>query len=143
MSQLDVFDTTLQKTFLWLREIMQSVGWEEPHPAYLALRSVLHTLRDRLPVIEASHLGAQLPMLVRGIYYEGWNPADKPLKMHRDEFLARIRDQFRNDPDIDPVRVTRAVFEVMLAELDPGEMSKLLGVLPAEYADLWPIGAIR
>jgi uncharacterized protein (DUF2267 family) len=143
MSQLDVFDTTLQKTFHWLREIMRPLGWEDTHRAYLALRSVLHTLRDRLPVIEASHLGAQLPMLVRGIYYEGWDPVDKPEKMHRGEFLARVRDQFRNDPEIDPVRVTRAVFEVMLAELDPGEMSKILGVLPAEYADLWPIGAIR
>jgi uncharacterized protein (DUF2267 family) len=81
------------------------------------LRAVLHTLRDRLPVNEAAHLGAQLPMLIRGIYYEGWTPADKPEKMHRDEFLARIHAQFRDDPAIDPVRVAQAVLEVISAEL--------------------------
>ena len=26
------------------------------------------------------HLGAQLPMLLRGLYYEGWHMAGKPTK---------------------------------------------------------------
>src|SRR6266496_2104566 len=126
MAQLDVFDTTLQKTSDWLRGIMNSLGWEdEPQRAYLALRAVLHTLRDRLPIIEATHLGAQLPMLVRGIYYEGWTPLDKPVKMHREEFLARVRDHFRNEPYIDPVPITRAVLDVITAQIDPGEVSKI------------------
>jgi uncharacterized protein (DUF2267 family) len=62
--------------------------------------------------------------------------------MSRDEFLRRISNEFRNDAEIDPVRITQAVFEVMIAHLDSGEMSKIAGVLPAEYADFWPIGAI-
>ena len=70
MSQVDAFQITLQKTGEWLRDIRQLLEWESDQRAYLALRAVLHTLRDRLPVVEAVHLGSQLPMLVRGFYYE-------------------------------------------------------------------------
>jgi uncharacterized protein (DUF2267 family) len=51
---------------------------------------VLHALRDRLTVNEAAQFGAQLPMLVRGIYYEGWDPTRLPVKMNREEFLQRV-----------------------------------------------------
>jgi uncharacterized protein (DUF2267 family) len=71
---LEVFDTTLQKTNEWLQEIMQEFGTENRQQAYAALRATLHTLRERLPTEETAHLGAQLPMLIRGIYYEGWHP---------------------------------------------------------------------
>ena len=72
-SGYDVFDGTLQKTNVWLNDIMNELDWQEhPYKAYLALRTVLHTLRDRLTIEEAVQLGAQLPMLVRGFYYEGW-----------------------------------------------------------------------
>ncbi|HVW84069.1 MAG TPA: DUF2267 domain-containing protein [Bryobacteraceae bacterium] len=141
MAHPEVFDTTLQKTSEWLRDILQSLGWDQEQRAYVALRAVLHTLRDRLPVVEAAHLGAQLPMLVRGIYYEGWTPTGRPIKWHRGEFLNWIGDHFRNDPQIDPLQVARAVFEVMAAHIDPREMRKIAVVLPAEFADLWPVGA--
>ena len=69
-STYDIFDGTLQKTQIWLNELMTALDWENhPHKAYLALRTVLHALRDRLTVEEAVQLGAQLPMLVRGFYY--------------------------------------------------------------------------
>ena len=38
---------------------------------YRALRSVLHVLRNRLTPEQAVHLRAQLPLLVRGILYDG------------------------------------------------------------------------
>lgn len=68
---LDVFDSTLQKTNEWLQQIMQQLGTDSRQEAYIGLRATLHTLRDRLPLEVVAHLGAQLPMLVRGIYYEG------------------------------------------------------------------------
>jgi uncharacterized protein (DUF2267 family) len=59
-------------------------------------------------------LGAQLPMLIRGFYYEGWHPAGTPTKERRKEdFLEHIAAAFRGDPDIDPEQVARAVFEVL------------------------------
>ena len=73
MSQTGVtaFDSTLQTTNVWLHEIMDRMCWQDKHRAYHGLRAVLHALRDRLPVDQAAALGAQLPMLVRGFYYEG------------------------------------------------------------------------
>ncbi|MCS6927126.1 MAG: DUF2267 domain-containing protein, partial [Candidatus Binatia bacterium] len=90
---LEIFDTTLQKTHIWLNDVMQELGWEEErHRAYLALRTVLHALRDRLTLEEAVDLGAQLPMLIRGFYYEGWTPHRVPRReRHKEEFLAHVQ----------------------------------------------------
>ena len=65
--------------------------------AYKALRAVLQTLRDRLPMQEAVHFGAQLPMLLRGLYYEGWKPAQTPIKMSREEFLQAVGEKIVSD----------------------------------------------
>ena len=135
MSQVDAFQITLQKTGEWLRDIRQLLEWESDQRAYLALRAVLHTLRDRLPVVEAVHLGSQLPMLVRGFYYEGWTPQDKPLKFNHDEFLLAVASYFR-EPGVNPMQVTRAVVETMGEHMDPGELAKLVRVLPRDFADL-------
>ena len=71
-TRLDVFDSTPQKTYVWLNDIMEELTYEGDRKAtYVALRSVLHALRDHLSVEEAADLGAQLPLLIRGIYYEG------------------------------------------------------------------------
>ena len=136
---LDVFDTTLHKTNNWLNELMQLLGWQDKHKAYLALRATLHALRDRLTVEEVAQLGAQLPMLIRGFYYEGWDPTGKPLKdRHKEEFLARIEEQFRGDNRIDPEQVARAVFTVLADRVTEGEIEDVKHILPAEIQDLWP-----
>ncbi len=135
---LDVFDRTINKTNIWLKEIMEEMGWEDRHRAYLALRSTLQTLRDRLTADEAVDLGAQLPMLVRGFYYEGWRPSSTPVKMReKREFLDRIRRDFNNDPEIDPEAIVRGVFNVISRKVGQGEITDIKRILPAEIADLW------
>ena len=69
MTGLDVFDKTIHITNEWLNDLMYEMNWTEKHKAYSAMRVCLHTLRDRLTVDEATHLGAQLPLLIRGVYY--------------------------------------------------------------------------
>ena len=71
---LDVFDKTLQTTNIWLDEIMDQIG-PARHTAWHVLGATLHALRDRLTIDQAVHLGAQLPLLVRGLYYDQWRPA--------------------------------------------------------------------
>ena len=135
---LPVFDTTIQKTNLWLSELMQDLDWDNRHKAYQALRGVLHVIRDHLPVTEAVHFGTQLPMLVRGFFYEGWRPAGKPIKDHTvDGFLSAVADHFPKDPDIDAERVTRAVCSLLADHLPGGEIEKIINVMPKPLRQFW------
>ena len=110
-----VFDTTLQKTNRWLKEAAGALNRNDRRTAYLAFRSTLHALRDRMTVEEVAQLAAQLPMLMRGFYYEGWDPTGKPLKLRtREEFLARIAQELEGaDGGLDPELLARAVFAVL------------------------------
>jgi uncharacterized protein (DUF2267 family) len=136
---LRAFDQTLQQTNTWLKELMELMAWDDRQRAYLALRLTLHALRDRLSVESAVHLGAQLPMLVRGFYYEGWHPAGKPLKGRAKEaFLAPIREGLSGDPAIDPEQVARAVFRLIDTHLSAGEVDNIKHVLPKAVRELWP-----
>jgi uncharacterized protein (DUF2267 family) len=141
MSQtgLAAFDSTLQATNAWLRDLMEEL-WcaDDRQRAYHALRAVLHALRDRLTVEAAAALGAQLPMLVRGIYYEGWHPADKPLKQHRDAFLNHVAAELGASPLPDSETVARAVFRVLARHVSSGEVESIKRALPTDLRPLWP-----
>ena len=135
---LKVFDTTLHKTSIWLDGIMEDMGWEDKHRAYEALRSVLHTLRDRLLPNEAVHLGAQLPMLVRGFYYEGWHPAATPFNYrHKEEFLRQVAKELPGLGEADLERAVATVFAVLSRHLPDGELRQVKDQLPLEVRQLW------
>jgi uncharacterized protein (DUF2267 family) len=137
---LDVFDTTIHKTNTWLKELMQIGGWESRRTAYKALRATLHALRDRLTVDENAQLSAQLPMLIRGLYFEGWDPSVRTLKeRHLEHFLERIEQELRGDEQLDPVEVARAVFMVMQERVTEGEIEDVRYVLPSKIRELWPV----
>ncbi|MEI6349899.1 MAG: DUF2267 domain-containing protein [Verrucomicrobiota bacterium] len=141
MSQagLEVFDSTLQKTHLWLNELEELAHLPDQHTAFKVLRAVLHALRDRLPVDVAAHLGAQLPMLIRGFFYEGYRPAGKPLRIRsQDEFLEEISAEIIGPEAVDPLRITHCVFELLNRHLSPGEPVKIRKILPHELQALWP-----
>lgn len=135
---LKVFDSTIQTTNIWLDDVMQEVGWTDRHHAYHALRVVLHTLRDRLPVDETAQFAAQLPMLVRGFFYEGWHPAGKPVKERKkEEFIAHVSEAFILDVNADPEKITRGVFKVLRKHLTKGETQDVKHCLPHEIRELW------
>jgi uncharacterized protein (DUF2267 family) len=112
---------------------------DDQHRAYLGLKATLHALRDRLTVEEAVQLGAQLPMLIRGMYYEGWNPTGEPVKeRHKQEFLGHIEEAFKRQQDIDAEQVARAVFRVLSRRITEGEIEDVKRILPPELRELWP-----
>jgi uncharacterized protein (DUF2267 family) len=139
-SILEIFDASLQKTQVWVNDLISELGWEgRPHKACLALRTALHALRDRLTVEEAVHLGAQLPILIRGIYYEGWKLTGKPVKeRHKSEFLDHIARAFRDDDTVDPEKVMRAVLQVLARHISEGETRNVKHLLPKTLQELWP-----
>lgn len=139
---LDVFDKTLQTTNLWLEEAMIDLG-PDRKVAYRALRAVLHALRDRLSVEEAAHLGAQLPLLVRGIFFDQWRPAGKPEKVRGlDEFLARISAELHDIRPVNAETAARAVFRTIALHVSEGEVAQVRAQLPEPIRRLWPEKAI-
>ena len=136
---METFDTTIQKTNIWLKDLMEEEGWEDIHKSYLAMRAALHALRDRLAPEEATQLASELPMLVRGFYYEGWSPANKPKKLHtKQEFLDYLSQELPEDPELDPERVARGVFSILSKRVSKGEIQDIKRTLPQEIRDLWP-----
>jgi uncharacterized protein (DUF2267 family) len=134
---LDVFDKTLQTTNIWLNEIMEVIGPDRQR-AWHALRAVLHALRDRLALDEAAHLGAQLPLLVRGAYYDSWRPSVQPVKYDRDGFIARVEAGLQAVRPVDPMDAIRAVFTALDRHVSPGEITQVRQMLPEDLRRLWP-----
>ncbi len=137
---LEVFDETVQKTNVWLKEIMEETGVSRRR-AYELLRAVLQVLRDRLTVDEAAHLSAQLPMLVRGIFFEGWHPAGTPHKWRSlEEFLDEVRRRLGSADvsDIDLEQAARSVFSVLGRHVSAGEVADVRQSLPEPVRRLWP-----
>lgn len=135
---LQVFDTTVQETNHWLGLLSQKIGGEDRHRAYLVLRATLHALRDQLGTHGAAHFSAQLPMLLRGIFYEGWRPSDGPLKQrHISDFLDAFRAHLPSGTVVNDEQAVRAVFSVIWEMIDPGEVEKILASFPKDLRDLW------
>ena len=135
----EIFNRTLEQSHEWLLDLMDQLGWTDEHRAQRALKAVLHALRDRLTVNEAVQLGSQLPVLIRGYYYEGWKPAGKPLKeRHMDEFLGHIDAAFR-DEAVEADLVVRAVFSLLSSRVSRGEIEDVLQILPKELKELWEL----
>lgn len=136
MSHLDVIDRTVQKTHVWLNEIADQLDSEDPHVAYKALRGVLHTLRDHLPPEESANFAAQLPMLVRGLYYEGWRPSAAPLQANAgEEFLAAVSRAGSLD-EVSPSSALSAVMETLGHHVTQGQLEDVLGAMPRHVREL-------
>jgi uncharacterized protein (DUF2267 family) len=125
-------DHTIEETNVWLKGVEEELELDDRHQAYKALRAVLHALRDRIPPEVAVKLGAQLPLLVRGIYYEGRHPATTPTReRHVEDFAQHVLAQLPSSFPIEATAVVRGVFEVLWEKLDPGEFEKVMNHLPA------------
>lgn len=138
MTGLSAFDETIHATNTWLHEITARLGWDDRQKGYRLLRACLHALRDRLPVPEAAQFSAQLPMLIRGIFYEGWRPGATAGKARTiDEFLTGVRAAFSEDPDFDAEAAFREVISVMKLHVSGGEIEDMRRTMPEEIKQLW------
>ena len=136
---LDIFDKTVQESNLWLKAVMDRLDTADRRRAYTSLRAVLHALRDRIGPESAAHLGAQLPMLLRGLYYEGWDPTNKPTKeRHEEAFLARIAQELPRATESEVEQGALAVLDVLSKYVDQGVAVKIATMFPHDLRKFWP-----
>jgi uncharacterized protein (DUF2267 family) len=131
----DVFDHTVHTAHTWLVDIAEMFGTTDQRFALRVVRAWLHTLRDRLTVDEAVHFGAQLPELLRGIYYDGWNPSKVPVKYGPDEFTERFAKEAKI-PSADVTWTAARVALIMQAHFSPGQLEHALAQLPEWLRDV-------
>ncbi len=131
-------DKSIELTNVWLNEILDQLQWQSKKSAYQALRGTLHTLRDRLRIEEAVQLSTQLPLVIKGVYYDGWTLRDKPEKLHKEEFVRTVHEQFNFDEKINPEEVIRAVLRVMYKHMGEGELGDVKSNMPADIQELFP-----
>jgi uncharacterized protein (DUF2267 family) len=136
---LDVFDKTLQTTNIWLDELMADIG-PDRQVAWHVLGAVLRAVRDRVPAPLAAHLGAQLPLIVRGAYYDGYQPEAEPMRL-RDEqaFLAHVGQGLHGIRPVNARDAVCSVFEVLSAHLPRGQCVKVRDALPDNLKALWQL----
>ena len=131
------FDQSLETTREWLQAVQEQMGLDDEQRAFRVLRAVLQTLRDRLTVEEAAQFAAQLPMLLQGVYYHGWTPTGKPLKIRsRQEFLDRVAEGLMRQHD--PEEACRTVFRVLEEKMPGGVIEDVKRILPEPIRNLWP-----
>jgi uncharacterized protein (DUF2267 family) len=132
-------EITLHTTNLWLENLIEDLGWEDRDQACRALQVVLHALRDRLHLEVVADLGPQLPLLARGIHYEGWSPTGKPLKeSEKEDFLSHIAAAFRNNPEVDPESIVWAVIKLLQRYAMSGKIRDVKHILRPGLRSLWP-----
>ena len=138
MTATPEFDAALRAAEEWVDDLVQRLGWRDRRHAYLALLAAMHALRDSLPREQAAYLGTQLPVLLRGYFYEGWHPGAPPTGRTRNAFLERIHDGIHRDPGVDAEQVARAVLAMLAARLPPAEIEATKAASPSALHNLWP-----
>ncbi|GAB3075661.1 DUF2267 domain-containing protein [Micromonospora schwarzwaldensis] len=137
---MSAFESSLDKTNVILKEIESAYGWppDRRNQSYAALRTVLHLLRDRLPVPESAEFAQQLPVLLRGIYFDGWQPENVPIKLNRDDFLYEVRQGFPYDVAGGPQRVVQVVLDTLRRHVTQGEWQDVKSSMPQGLDQLIP-----
>lgn len=132
------FTQAAQQAEQWVNELAEDLNWNERR-AYHLLRCVLHALRDWLSPEETADLSAQLPVLIRGIYFEGWKPLDGPVrKRKKEDFIERVQEAFSDDLLNDPDAAVAAVFRLLDRHVSHGEIVQVRNSMKKSLRELWP-----
>lgn len=131
------FARTMQKTHEWLHAFATRLGVDDEQAAYRMFRGFLQTLRDRLTIDEAADLAAQLPVFLRGTFYEGWRPSQTPHTYHdQDTFLELVRQRAQPPDEVAVSTLARAAGGVLSDHITAGEYEHVMAQLPTPVATL-------
>ncbi len=138
MTNMQELADAIVETEAWVDDLVKRLAWRDRSRALAALLGVLHALRDNLPRDRVVYLGAQLPPLLRGLYYEAWHPAARISARNRKAFLDRIHEAMHRDPGVDAEQAAHAVFSLLAARMPPGEVEGTKAATPGPLRSFWP-----
>lgn len=121
----------------WIDEVAVLMQIDDRELAWKALRGVLHVIRDRLIPEEVFQLSAQFPMLIRGLFFEGYHYSNKPEKFDVEELKDRISEALSPVTDINPEVVFKSVLYVLYDHISEGELQDIYGNMPRDIQQLW------
>ena len=127
----DPFNHAFHTANIWLADIGAALGTRDRHYTHRVVRAWMHTLRDRLTVNAAAKFGAQLPELLRGVYYDGWEPTKAPVKYTGEQYVQRFAAQ-ASIPAVQAPTTAATITEVMADRMSPGQVSETLAELPTD-----------
>jgi uncharacterized protein (DUF2267 family) len=137
-TRVHIIDRSVEKAHIWINDVAHELGTDDHQHAYRVLRAYLHALRDHLPVNEAAQLSAQLPIFVRGVFYEGWDPGRTPGHPRDvDSFLRRIATEAQLAGKTEASFAATAANRVLDRHVSAGEAGSVLHVLPEPLRELF------
>jgi uncharacterized protein (DUF2267 family) len=137
-SDVRSINKTIQNTMEWLHGIKAELGWEDDERVYEATRAVLHAIRDRLPVEDAVQFSAQLPILLKGVFFDQYDPTGKPLKVRtKEEFYELVRSDF--DGFLNAEEAVEGVLRGMRHKLPEESFNDVRDNMPEGIRDLFKI----
>ena len=140
-----LFDEWYHKGHQIVHEVMKELSIEDEYKAFRLLRAVIQTLRDRLPASEGKDFASQLPMVLKAVWCDGWDPTkvpDKTIK-HKQDFLERIMNHpgIKQPADIKDLeeaeKVATAIFRVLKNHVSYGEIKDVLSELPEDIREMF------
>jgi uncharacterized protein (DUF2267 family) len=133
-------DRAIQNTISWLGDVQAELGWDSKDNTYKSTKAVMQTIRDRLTVEETVHFCANLPLVMKGMMMDGYNIANKPLKIRDlEEFYEQIQQNYdgtRRDI-VNSSAAARAVIKVLCRRMGGGEMAKIGANMPEKIRRLF------
>ncbi len=138
------FNRYVQEGEAFIREIAGETNtpWDMIR-AFRQMRAVLHALRNRLTPEHSLQLIAQLPMLIKAVYVEGWKiNTDVTSIRHMGDFIELVREEggtgLINDlvTDQEVKKVIESVFNVLKKHVSEGEIKDIIATLPMELRPL-------
>ncbi|KTD22861.1 Uncharacterized conserved protein (DUF2267) [Legionella lansingensis] len=128
-------ESSLNLTYNWLNEFKEYGHLRDESQSYSVLRIVLHELRDHLPVDVSAHLAAQLPLVLKGLYFDGWDPSREIRRVDSfEDFIKPIRKDMTN-LDVNLKESVRNCIQFIISKIEKDLADKVMGSLPERLKD--------
>lgn len=138
LTGLKEYDNSLCCVKEWISEARDVLYLSTDEDAYAVLKAVLHSLRDVLPAEHAVKLGARLPLLLAGTYYENWTGETGSAKIENEaDFYNLVLQNLRGREDYNPMFITKGIFRVIAAKLTAEEINSIAGNFPQTLCNLF------